>query len=229
MKILILIPLLLLMFVGYATISHGVQTPSTETPTNKIGDDDDDYFAIYDKYDSLAKQTEFIKDNCKTPAQHKAFTSPDLQFSNLKGHVREVMDIEASLSDDWYTYYDLKGRFILANQCSEIPLYEDHFKRNSKGYITGIRDYICSGFCIVVWNEKHQVVKMKSKELTIVYTYDSKGLRTKEVHTSANGEVRTYSYSYKAFDSIGNWLERDVQYDDDKPYRERRKITYYTK
>lgn len=230
MKRLVIFPMLLggIFLTTYIAKACNWQN-STENTIKGTDDDYDDYFALYNKYVTLAEHNDSTKDNCKTPEQHKAFTSPDLQFANLKGHVKEVVDIEASVSDDWYTYYDLDGRFIIANECSEIPLFGDHFKRNSKGYITSIRDYICSGFCNVIWNKNHQVEKLTSKELIIEYYYDEKGLRTKEVHTSDDSGVQTIIYTYNTIDSLGNWLDRVVRCDDCEPYNERRTISYYTK
>lgn len=230
MKKLLLPALLLggLAFIGCSSNGRDVEPQPLQTDSTLLNNDYDNSNARYERYSAMAKETEHTKDNCKSQAQHQSFTSPDLQLLNLKGHVKEVIDIDAIMSDDWYTYFDLNGRFIIVDECSEEPILGDEFERNTKGYIIGTK---YGHFCYknVKWNSKHQVVKIVGYDDTTTYTYDAKGLITKEVHTSDNGEKRTLTYRYKTFDSYGNWLKRSVHPAGGDSYQERRKITYYTR
>lgn len=230
MKKLFLSTLLLcgMTFVGHSAVDYYAKLQPAQVAMANPGDDGDDFSARYEKCEALARKAKHTKDNCKTQAQHQSFTSPDLQFLDLKGHVKEVVNFEDPALDDLYTYFDLSGRLIIVDEYSDNPILGEDFKRDANGYIIGTKyDYGC---CYkVVWNSKHQVVKVVGYDDTTTYTYDAKGLLTKEVHTSDNGEKRTLTYRYKTFDSYGNWLKRSVHPAGQDSYLERRKITYYTK
>lgn len=230
MKKLLLPALLLggLASASYSAIEQDAELQPAQVAMANSGDDGDDFFARYDKHVAMARKAKHTKDNCKTQAQHQSFTSPDLQFLNLRGHVKEVIDLEGPELDDLYTYFDLNGRLIIVDDYSDNPILGEDYKRDANGYIIGTKyDYGC--YYKVVWNSKHQVVKIVGYDDTTTYTYDAKGLLTKEVHTSDNGEKRTLTYRYKTFDSYGNWLKRSVHPAGGDSYQERRKITYYTR
>lgn len=197
--------------------------------------------------------------------------TPDLAFNDLRGPVQYVTlnnDWDGSggyeVSQYFYTD-DGKWLNIPKWQGDEKTRFNNYsgekYEKDANGYVVMIREAYWGdegdgggpSTTSIEWdNGKMTARHMKSNysdgdywnyaSSDTDYTYDEKGLLTKEEQRSSyssnwgsNESSETITYSYVDFDKYGNWTKRIVntksQYGNDKPYTnsytQTRDITYY--
>lgn len=152
------------------------------------------------------------------------FSTPDLAFYDVKGHVKKVSDGNNSIS------FTIDGKVIGKN-----------VKHDSRGHINAIEEYYEHlGYSIedtYITNNKGQIVRHKCDAepdgfaCDVTYSYNEEGYMVKESGWNDGLGSFTNKYAYKKFDSHGNWTKRMVTTTDEwgsnNPYAETRTITYY--
>lgn len=182
------------------------------------------------------KKAEAQKAQQKAQDDWNNFTTPDLAFFELKGHVKEVVYTKANdrmtLESTTYTF-DKNGRMIDGNG----------YSRGSNGRICRQGEYseVVSRYVYTeyVCDSKGRVVKASCDDphdgyaFNETYLYNSSGLLIKKTGSDDCGGDYTSTFSYQKYDNVGNWTCRTykdvfVDYEDlDETYTERRIITYY--
>ena len=161
------------------------------------------------------------------------FTTPDLAFNELHGHVAKC-----EWGSESFTY-DENGRWTNEPQWNKFdrqycPDRTKHPKviRNKEGYITRIywecdADYEYED---ISWNNG----KVKTRFISTYY-YDNDLLITQENEEEYDTQV-SYTYCNYVIDGMGNWVERDIIEKIVDPYQnsvkydkrtETRTISYY--
>jgi len=168
------------------------------------------------------------------------FTSPDLTFFRLQGHVHTLKDGDTEFE------FDKKGKFVKVDgldpfQEPSRKILDDGsttdiigYVRNDKGYITeantieSTTEYIWDGGKVV--REEHAGEGMIGET---IYTHNEDGTIASvsekwsmEGEEESNADTWTITYSNYKKDNHGNWISRDVTTTEGTD-TETRTITYY--
>ncbi len=158
----------------------------------------------------------------------ETFTTPDLTFAEVKGHVKKITEL---FDNKEYTLFefDEKGTYKSGSRLEIVK----NIKRDKDNYIIGGDN----GYFIVKWEDGKvkQTIFNESDGtlLTDTFSYNEDGNLIKTVSSSEGPDgdyttTLTYSYDSNSFDENGNWVTRTVHSSDKsiKPYQEKRKIYY---
>ena len=146
------------------------------------------------------------------------FTTPDLTFFDLKGHVHTV-EFEYDSENLEFT-----SDGILESKGGGYPYFEkEHYIGYSKGE-KELSDYIVSLHDITFeknyqWSNGHVILATSFGEGAYTetkFSYDEKGdLKSKKLERKEPSStcVSTYTYLITKRDENGNWIEREVLYE----------------
>ena len=218
--------------------------------------------------DEDKEKVEKTEEVAKNKVKGDNFVTPDLIYNDLKGPVMLVRNgTDWGYGPYFYTeyFYDNNGQWI------NIPIWQGDEKKNfrnqdnkyqkdNNGYIVLTANADSEGegesyptTTSITWENgkiTHRLEETRYSDSDYYYynttntdyTYDDKGLLTKEIQKnnystsySSGSSETSNSYSYLKFDDHGNWTKRLVnsksKYDDNTPYTnsytEIRDIKYY--
>lgn len=177
------------------------------------------------------------------------FTSPDLKFKRLRGHVKRV---EETTKWKWYseegidhiTYRFLENGRLIVNK-------DDELKRNNYGQIVELSNFV-EGEDIYITHTykydsggyvKEEAINCDDEDYDMIkYTLDSNGwivsaFCRKFDFEDITDDIYTASYAYSDLDEYGNWCKlvitrkHEALEAGDKPHSEKiittREITYW--
>lgn len=184
-----------------------------------------------------------------TVAQTTTVGKGDLPAFELKGNVKSCKWINANGSEGETTYtFNAKGQWTKTNGYLLTNSYET-VERNSVGRISSTEFWEDGTGYLDEWHFNQtghlsrKVEKLLSEDYTgspivdctgtYTYEYDNKGFVTAKKYSYSeryDGKKwsSTYTYTYLATDTKGNWTKRKVvDSGENKTYTETRVITYY--
>lgn len=164
----------------------------------------------------LQKRLEMQDSLARTDSLNKSIVTPDLAFFSLHGRVREVHTSTITAT------FDKEGRWTNPQAYVSRSGYNLTFERNKFGYvIKGVAKEKVNGRPVeeiaYEWKDgllRRVVSNGYDADYQIDYTYDSHNRLLTE-HTVCTSEEGTSeissSYTYQAFDRMGNWTRREVR------------------
>ena len=163
----------------------------------------------------------------ETPKE--VFTSPDLTFADVKGHVKKITDTYDGKEYSVYEF-DSTGVFTVRQPLEAVQ----KLSRDAEGRITGGDN----GYYTVTWRDGKVTETVYNESdgtlLSDSYKYDADGNLAETVSKSEGPDgdyswTLTYTYGPDAFDDHGNWIKRNVHSTEDggKDFQQTRKIYYY--
>lgn len=203
--------------------------------------DANDSVAMKAAADSAAKAQ---AGNNKAATEEQAFTTPDLQTHDLKGHVKTVVQYNDETSnEDWNIVrlkFDENGHWTTMNGKPIKSFFNNGLKRDAEGRITEM-GYNVGETCEMynykyTYDDKGRVLKENfdygQGYLNTTYTYDDKGNKATakavgEDYTENQSVNEAITFTILSVDEQGNWTRLQSKISDGRKAVCKRVITYW--
>lgn len=162
-----------------------------------------------------------------TEVVQSEFITPDLSLCDVKGHVKEISDING---DILIAKFDQDGNLLNYGNRDRIS----NVQRDEENRLI---EFLGSEWMKIEWDGNVPAsIQNTYNELTYsdTYTRDANGNIIKityryqdMIEDIDNTEIRTIEYGSDSFDQQGNWIKRTITYPNGDKDVQERKITYF--